>query len=77
MVKVIGNKNVASKYRCQFILRATNETACLIQGFVVGNYEENYETIFNDEEYLKLGETALRSYCEFDKLNLTVTLSTV
>jgi hypothetical protein len=60
VVQVIGNKNVASKYRCQFILRATKDPACLNQGFMVGNYEENCETIFNDEDYLKLDETALR-----------------
>jgi hypothetical protein len=42
-VKVIGNKYMFSKYRRQFILRATNDTAYFIQGFMIGIYEENCE----------------------------------
>jgi hypothetical protein len=76
-VQLVGSSSEASKYKCEFALRAVNgieqiSTTCLVQG-----YTEDWETIFNSGKCLIFEEVTARNFVEGNNLNLTVTLSTV
>ena len=76
-VQLIGTSSEASKYKCEFILRAANGIEQISNTLFVRSYSENFETIFNSEKCLCLDEEVVRHYLVKNKLNLTVTLSPV
>jgi hypothetical protein len=76
-VQLIGTNSEASKYKCEFTLRAANgieriSTTCLVQG-----YSEDWETTFNSGKCLSLEEVRARDFFVHNKLNFNMTLSTV
>jgi hypothetical protein len=76
-VQLIGTSSEASKYKCEFTLRATNGIEQISKTLLVRGYSENFETIFNSGKCLCLDEAVVRHYLVANELNLTVTLSRV
>jgi E3 ubiquitin-protein ligase SIAH1 len=76
-VQLIGTSSEASKYKCEFTLRAANGIEQISKTFLVQGYSEDWETSFNSGKCLRLDEATVRNFLVGNKLNLTVTLSTV
>ena len=76
-VQLIGTNNEASKYKCEFTLRAANGIEQISNTFLVQGYSEDIEAIFNSRKCLNLDEETINLFVVDGKLNLTVTLSTV
>ena len=76
-VQLIGTSSEASKYKCEFTLRATNGIEQISKTFLVQGYSEDWETSFNSGKCLRLDEATVRNFLVGNKLNLTVKLSTV
>jgi hypothetical protein len=75
--QLIGTSSEASKYKCEFTLRATNGIEQISKTFLVRSYTEDFESSFNSGKCLRLDEVTVRNFVEEDKLNLIVTLSKV
>jgi hypothetical protein len=76
-VQLIGTSSEASKYKCKFTLCAANGIEQISNTFLVHGYSEDFETIFNSGKCLRLDKVTVRNFLVGNKLNLTVTLSTV
>ena len=76
-VKLIGTNSEASKYKCEFTLRAANAIEQISNTLFVKGYSEDFETIFNSGKCFCLDEAVVRHYFVKNDLNLTVTLSSV
>ena len=76
-VQLIGTSSEASKYKCEFTLRAANGIEQISKIFLVRSYAEDFETSFNSLKYLCFDEALERSFLVQNDLNLTVTLSKV
>jgi len=76
-VQLIGTSSEASKYKCEFTLRAANGIEQISNTLFVRGYSEEFETIFNSGKCFCLDEAVVRHYLVENKLNLTVTLSPV
>jgi len=76
-VQLIGTSSEASKYKCEFTLRAANGIEQISNTFLVRGYSEDWETIFNSGKCLRLDEDTAEHFVEGNQLKLTVTLSTV
>jgi len=76
-VQLIGTSSEASKYKCEYTLRAAHGIEQISKTFLVNGYSEEWETIFNSGKCLKLDEDIINHFVEENKLNLTITLSTV
>jgi hypothetical protein len=76
-VQLIGTSSEASKYKCEFTLRAANGIEQISNTFLVQGYSEDWETIFNSGKCLKLDEDTAKHFVEENKLKLTVKLSRV
>ena len=76
-VQLIGTSSEASKYKCEFTLRAANGIEQISNTFLVHGYSEDWEKIFNSGKCLILDEDRAKHFVEGNKLKLTVTLSTV
>jgi hypothetical protein len=76
-VQLIGTSSEASKYKCEFTLRAANGVEQISNTFLVQGYSEEWETIFNSGKCFHVDEATVRNFLVGNKLNLTVTLSTV
>jgi len=76
-VQLIGTSREASKYKCEFTLRAANGIEQISKTFLAHGYSEDFETIFNNGKCLRLDEETINLFVVDKKLNLTVTLSTV
>ena len=76
-VQLIGTSSEASKYKCEFTLRAANGIEQISKTFLVQGYSEDFETIFNSKKCLTLDEETINLFVADDKLNLIVTLSRV
>jgi E3 ubiquitin-protein ligase SIAH1 len=76
-VQLIGTNIEASKYKCEFTLRAANDIDQISNTFLVQGYSEDFETIFNSGKCLKLDADTVKHFVEGDELKLTVTLYTV
>jgi hypothetical protein len=75
--QLIGTSSEASKYRCEFTLRAANGIEQISKTFLVQGYSEDWETIFNSGKCLNLDEETIKLFVEENKLNLSGKLSTV
>ena len=76
-VQLISTSSEASKYKCEFSLRAANGIEQISNTFLVRGYSEDFKTIFNSGKCLKIDEDTLKHFVKENKLKLTVTLSTV
>jgi len=76
-VQLIGTSSEASKYKCEFTLRATNGVEQIGKTLFVRSYIENFDTNFNSRKCLYLDEVEVRNFIVENRLHLTVTLSTV
>ena len=76
-VQLIGTSSEASKYKCEFTLRAANGVEQISNTFLVRSFTEDFESIFNSGKCLRLDEVTVRNFLVGNNLNLTVTLSTV
>jgi hypothetical protein len=76
-VQLIGTSSEASKYKCEFTLRAANGIEQISNTFLVQAYSEDWETSFNSGKCLRIDEATVRTFLVGNNLNLTVTLSTV
>jgi hypothetical protein len=73
-VQLIGTNSEASKYKCEFTLRAANGVEQISKIFFVRSYTEDWETSFNSGKCLRLGEVTVRKFCVENNLNLSVKL---
>jgi len=76
-VQLIGTSSEASKYKCEFTLRAANGIEQISKTFLVHGYSEDFETIFKSGKCLNLDEETVKHFIVDNKLNLSGTLSTV
>jgi len=76
-VQLIGTSSEASKYKCEFTLRAANGVEQISKTFFVPGYSEEFETIFNSGKCFKLDDDIVKNFIEENQLKLTVTLSKV
>ena len=76
-VQLIGTSSEASKYKCEFTLRAANGIEQISKILFVHAYSEDWETIFNSGKCFCLDEAVVRNFLVGNRLNLTVTLSRV
>jgi hypothetical protein len=76
-VQLIGTKNEASKYKCEFTLRAANGIEQISKTLLVRGYSEDFEAIFNSRKCFCLDEAVVRHFLVEDKLNLDLMLHTV
>ena len=76
-VQLIGTSSEASKYKCEFTLRAANGIEQIRNTFLVRSYAEDFESCFNSGKCLRLDEATVRNFLVQNKLNLTVILSKV
>ena len=73
-VQLIGTSSEASKYKCEFTLRAANGIEQISKTFLVHGYSEDWETIFNSGKFLSLEEETMELFVEENDLKLIVTL---
>jgi hypothetical protein len=76
-VQLIGTSSEASKYKCEFTLRAANGIEQISKTLLVRSYAEDFDTSFNSRKCLYLDEVEVRNFLVEYMLNLSVTLSTV
>jgi E3 ubiquitin-protein ligase SIAH1 len=76
-VQLIGTSSEASKYKCEFTLRATNGIEQISKTFLVRSFTEDFESSFNSGKCLRLDEVTVTNFLVGNNLKLTVTLSTV
>jgi len=76
-VQLIGTSTEASKYKCQFTLRAANGIEQISNTFLVQGYSEDWERIFNSGKCLNLDEETAKIFVVNENIELTLTLSTV
>jgi len=73
-VQLIGTSGKASKYKCQFTLRAANGIEQISKMLFVQGYSEDWETIFNSGKCFCLDEAVVRHFLVQNNLDLTITL---
>jgi hypothetical protein len=76
-VQLIGTSSEASKYKCEFTLRAANGIEHISKTFLVSGYSEDLETIFNSGRCLNLDEETVKIFDEENRFKLNMKLSTV
>jgi E3 ubiquitin-protein ligase SIAH1 len=73
-VQLIGTSSEASKYKCEFTLRAANGIEQISNTFLVHGYSEDFKIIFNSGNCLNVDEGTVKTFAAKKKLDLTVTL---
>jgi hypothetical protein len=63
-VQLIGTSSEASKYKCEFTLRAANGIEQISNTFLVRSYSENFEAIFNSGKCFNLVEETVKYFVE-------------
>ena len=76
-VQLIGTSSEASKYKCEFTLRAANGIEQISNTFLVQGYSEDFEAIFNSGKCFNLDEETLKYFVEKTDHKLSGTLSRV
>jgi hypothetical protein len=76
-VQLIGTSSEASKYKCEFTLRAANGIEQISSTFLVQGYSENFETIYNSGKYFHIKDEIRENFVTENQLNLSIKLSTV
>jgi hypothetical protein len=73
-VQLIGTSSEASKYKCEFALRAANGIEQISKTFFVQGYSEDFEAIFNSGNCLNLDEQTVKKFVERNELKLDIDL---
>jgi hypothetical protein len=76
-MQLIGPSSQASKFKCEFKLRAANEIEEIRNISFVRSYSEDFETSFNSGKCLRLDDVTVSNFVVKDKFKMTVTLSRV
>jgi hypothetical protein len=76
-VQLIGTSSEASKYKCEFTLRAANGIEQINKTFLVRSSTEHFGPGFNSGKCLNLDEETVRNFLVQNKVNLIITLSRV
>jgi hypothetical protein len=76
-VHLIGTSSEASKYKCEFTLRAENGIEQISYTFLVRSSTEHCGRSFESGKCLNLDEERVRNFFVKNEFNLTITLSTV
>ena len=76
-VQLIGTSSEASKYKCEFTLRAANGIEQISNTFLVQGYSKDFLTNYNSGRYLYIDRGIIKDCVKENKLDLTATLSTV
>jgi len=71
-VQLIGSSREASKYKCEFTLRATNGIEQISKTLLVNCYSEDFETIFHSGNCFNLDEQTVNNFVEQNELNLYI-----
>jgi len=71
-VQLIGTSSEASKYKCEFTLRAANGIEQISKTFLVRSFTEDWKTSFSSGKCLRLAEVTVRKFCVKNNLNLTL-----
>ena len=75
-VQLIGTNSEASKYKCEFTLRAANYIEQISNTFLVQGYSEDFEAIYDSGKCLNIDEGIIRNFVKENKLDLTVSIQT-
>jgi hypothetical protein len=73
-VQLIGTSSEASKYKCEFTLRAANGIEQISNTLFVRSYSEDFETIFNSGRCFCLDEAVVKHFLVENNANFTITL---
>ena len=76
-VQLIGTSSEASKYKCEFTLRAPNGIEQISKTLFVRSYSEDFEKIFKSGKCFCLDEAVVRYFLVENNIRFTMTLSTV
>jgi len=76
-VRLVGTSTEASKYKCEFTLRAENGIEQISNTFLVRGYSEDFETIFSSRKCFILDEETAKIFVVDEMLNMSVTLFTL
>jgi hypothetical protein len=76
-VQLIGTSSEASKYKCEFTLRAANGIEQISNTFFVQGYSEEFEIIFNSGNCLNLDEQTIKKFVVDNKLKLNIDLCAI
>ena len=76
-VQLIGTSSEASKYKCEFTLRAANGIERISKTFLVRGYSEDFGTIFSSRKCFNLDAETVKIFFGDKKLNLGVQLNKV
>ena len=76
-VQLIGTNNQASKYKCEFTLRAANGIEQISKTLFVGSYSEDFEKMFNSGKCFCLDEAVVRHFLVGNNISFTITVSAV
>jgi E3 ubiquitin-protein ligase SIAH1 len=77
VAQLIGTSSEASKYKCEFTLRAANGIEQISKTFFVRGYTEESEAIFKSGRCLSIEVVTARNFLVENKLKFTVKLSRV
>jgi E3 ubiquitin-protein ligase SIAH1 len=76
-VKLIGTSRTASKYKCEYTLRAANGIDQISNTFLVQGYSGDFETIFKSGICINLDEETVKYCVKEEKLQMLLKLSKV
>jgi hypothetical protein len=76
-VHLIDTKREASKYRCEFTLRAANGIEQISNTFLVEGYSKYFQTSLDSGKCLCLDKVTVKHFIVYGKKNLNITLSKV
>ena len=76
-VQLIGTNSEASKYKCEFTLRAPNGIEQISKTLFVRSYSEDFEKIFKSGKCFCLDEAVVRHFLVENNISFTIKLSTV
>ena len=76
-VQLIGTSSEASKYKCEFTLRAADGVDQISYTFLVQGYSVDFETIFKSGICINLDEEALKFFVKREEVKMKMKLSKV
>jgi E3 ubiquitin-protein ligase SIAH1 len=77
VVQLVGTKEEASQYKCQFTLCGANGVDKIVETFVVRSFTEDFSDSFRSGKCLMLDDKVVRNFVVDGKLNLTVSISRI
>ncbi|PSN32482.1 hypothetical protein C0J52_25191 [Blattella germanica] len=77
VVQLVGTREEASKFKCQFTLCGQNGIDKIVQTFVVRSFTEEFADSFQTGKCLIIDDKVIRNFIVDGKLNLIVSVSKV